>query len=278
MRLVTAIGSFCTAVCIATLFSVASWAQTPSGNKLISGPNPGQPSAKTTVAGPPAEAPAKVHNLVGVWSMIQSSKMSGPVPPKGMVPLTAPYEAKRAELERMNKAGEVIPGRNAKCIPSGLPDMMVFGFNVWATAEYLIVYGGYGTIRPVWLNRTEHTPANKLFPSYQGESIGRWDGDTLVIDTIGIEPSNEITYGLSLEDPDMHIVERWRLRNPRELEVVTTIESKKSLTQPWTYTVIYGRRPSSELIGPITYCDRPTQNGSLNLTPPSGGYVPPGAE
>jgi hypothetical protein len=159
-----------------------------------------------------------------------------------------------------------------------MPDMMVFGFNVWATADYLVVYGGYGTVRPVWLNRTTHTPANKLFATYQGESIGRWDGDTLVIDTMGLEASNEITYALSLNDPDMHIIERWRMLSVGELEVETTIESSKSLTKPWTYTVVYGRRPSDDLVGPITYCDRPTVNGSLDLTPPEGGYVPPGAK
>lgn len=248
-----------------------------SGQPLISGANPGPPAA-APVQGPPAPAPAKVHALVGVWGLSKSSKASGPVPPKGTVPLVPEMEAKRAELERMNKAGEVIPGRNAKCVPAGLPDMMVFGFNLWATAEYLIVYGGYGTVRPVWLNRTEHTPDNKLFPSYQGESIGHWEGNTLVVDTVGLVAENEITYGLSLEDPDMHIVERFHLLNPGELEVVTTIESKKSLTKPWTYTNVYARRASSQLVGPITYCDQPTVNGSLNLTPPSGGYIPPGAK
>lgn len=264
--------------------ALGCWAQAPagarppSGGPLISGPNPGQPSADTAVSGPPAQASAKVHDLVGVWSLIRSSKTPGPVPPKGAVPLKPEVEAVRAEIARMDKSGEVIPGRNAKCVPAGMPDMMVFGFNVWATAEYLVVYGGYGTVRPVWLNRREHTAANKLFASYQGESLGRWDGNTLVIDTVGLNPTNEITYGLSLDDPDMHIVERWRLLSPRELEVVTTIESKKSLTQPWTYTNVYGRRPSSELVGPVTYCDRPSKDNSLDLTPPSGGYIPPGAE
>jgi hypothetical protein len=239
---------------------------------------PGRPQLDTAAAGPPALEPAKVHDLVGAWSILKTSKSDGPVPRAGDVPLIPELEKKRAELERMQKAGENLPGRNSKCIPAGLPDMMVFNFNVWATAEYLIVHGGYGTLRPIWLNRTAHTPASKLFPSYQGESIGHWEGNTLVVDTIGLDPSNEITYALSLDDPDMHIIERWTLLDPKELKIVTTIESKKSLTKPYTYTNVYDRRPSSEIITPITYCDKPLLNGEMNLTPPTGGYIPPGAD
>lgn len=240
---------------------------------------PGRPQIDTAVAGPPTIAPAKVHAFVGAWSIYKTSKpWDGPVPRQGDLPLLPELEAKRAELERLQKANETLPGRNSKCVPAGLPDMMVFGFNVWATAEYLVLHGGYGTLRPVWLNRATHTAAEALFPSYQGESIGKWQGNTLVIDTIGIERSNEVTYALSLDDPDMHIIERWTLLNPKELQVITTIESSRALSKPYTYTNIYIRRPSAEIISPITYCDSPLINGEMDLTPPSGGYIPPGAD
>lgn len=263
-------------VCILSLLiagnSVAQ-APPPGGG----GGSPGAPGRSADVDGPPKPAPAKLHNFVGVWSILKSGK-KGPVPDQGDIPFTPAYEARRAELMRMDKAGIVIPGRNAKCKPTGMPDMMTFGFIVSATADYMTVLGGYGTFRPVYLNRKQHTASNVLFPTYQGENIAHWEGDTLVIDSIGYDPTNEITYGLAIDDPDMHIVERWKLINKNELEVSITINSKIALTRPYTYTMVYARRPSSELVGEVTYCDQPLVNDSLDLTPPSGGYIPPGAE
>jgi hypothetical protein len=216
-----------------------------------------------------------VHALLGVWGVLQSPKTT-PVPPKGAIPLTARYEARRAELQKMDEAGVAIPGRNAKCIASGLPDMMTFGFRLEGNAEYLTMIGGTGpTIRLIWLNRKQHTPDNELFGTYGGESLGQWDGDTLVVDTVGLEKTNEITYALPVNDEHMHIVERLRLRKSDELEVVTTIESKLALTKPYTYTYVYGR---NNTFGEIGYCDRPSVNSDYDLTPPEGGYVPPGAD
>ncbi|MFT3906231.1 MAG: hypothetical protein QM718_08010 [Steroidobacteraceae bacterium] len=245
------------------------------------GPNgpPGANLAKSTANGPPGRPSDKVWNLVGVWSAIESGRPSGgPVPKEGFIKFKPEWEAKRKELARQEAAGEVIAGRNAKCIPTGLPDLYTFGFTITANADYLLVLGGYGTIQPIYLNKKQHTAANLLFPSYQGESIGHWEGNTLVVDVVGLDPGNEITYALPLNDPNTHIVERWTLLDQNRLELVLRIEAPAALYEPWTYRMVYGRRPGSEVVGAITYCDRPSVNNSLDLTPPSDGYVPPGAD
>lgn len=242
-------------------------------------PPPGPPGRSKDVHGAPPRAPDNVYALSGVWSVIESGRPMGPVPSKGMIAFTPAYEAKREELARQDKTGEVIKGRNSRCIPSGLPDMMTFGFNVYAaSADVLIVEGGYGTVRPVWLKRKTHTPSNVLFPTYQGESLGHWEGKTLVIDTVGLDATNEITYALPADDPNMHITERWTLTDPNTLRVEITVDSKVAMEKPWTYVMVYGRRPESEIVGEVTYCDRPLTNNAMDLSPPSGGYVPPGAD
>ncbi|MGC3980406.1 MAG: hypothetical protein QM808_04015 [Steroidobacteraceae bacterium] len=262
---------------VALLISSACFSQAnPPSPGAGGGGSPGAPGRSSEVDGAPKPAPAKLQNFVGVWSILRSAKR-GPVPEQGDIPFTAAYEAKRAELMRQDKAGEVIQGRNRLCKPTGMPDMMTFGFIVSATAEYMTVFGGYGTFRPVYLNRKQHTKSNLLFPTYQGENLGSWDGDTLVIDSVGYDPTNEITYGMAFDDPNVHIVERWKLLNKNELEVQITINSNVALTKPYTYTMAYARRPSSELVGEVAYCDQPLVNDSLDLTPPSGGYIPPGA-
>lgn len=232
-------------------------------------------SKAATPNGPPAVAPPKVQALAGTWSITKSGRGSV-APPKGFISYTPAYEAKRAEVERKFNAHEVLPGRNAKCIPDGLPDMMQFGFRLEANADYMTMIGGNGpTIRTIWLNKKTHTEDRLLFPTYGGEGIAHWEGDTLVVDTIGLNSGNEITYGLPLDDEHIHIVERFRLKSANEMEIVTTIESPLALTKPWVYTSIFGRRAFT---GEISYCDRPVDNNSLDLTPPTGGFVPPGAD
>lgn len=199
-----------------------------------------------------------------------------PVPPAGRYPLTPEYEARRAELQRKDEAGIVIEGRNNRCIPSGLPDMQTFGFRIEANADYLTVIGGTGpTVRTLWLHRKNHTASKLLFPSFGGESLAHWEGSTLVVDTVGLDPTNEITYGLPSNDPDLHIIERFRLLSPTRLEVISTLESKVALTRPYTYRYVYAR---VAFHGATDYCQRPLVNNELDLTPPSGGYVPPGAD
>lgn len=224
-------------------------------------------------SGAPGAASPKVQALVGVWGSSKSER--GVIPPEGQIAFKPEYEARRREAERKFKSHEILPSRNAQCIPDGLPDMMTFGFRLEANAEYMTMIGGNGpTIRVIWLNKKTHTEDRLLFPSYGGEGIAHWEGDTLVVDTIGLTASNEITYGLPLDDDHIHIVERFRVKSVDEIELTATIESPKALLKPWTYKSEFKRRP---LNGEIVYCDRPVVNDSLNLTPPKGGYVPPGA-
>ena len=236
------------------------------------------PARPTDVNGPPPRAPERVYNLSGVWSVIESGRPRTPVPAEGFIAFRPEYDAKRAELERQDNAGEIIKGRNAKCIPAGMPDMMTFGFNVFASADYLVVIGGYGTVRPIWLKRKQHTASKLLFPTYQGESLGHWEGKTLVIDTVGLEPTNEITYALAANDPNLHTVERWSMPDVNTLKVVIRVDSPAALLKPWTYTMVYARHPASELVNEGTYCDRPLTDNVMDLSPPSGGYIPPGAD
>jgi hypothetical protein len=221
----------------------------------------------------PAAAPAAIRAFTGVWGSISSER--GVVPKKESIPLKPEYEVRRADLER-RLGKEVIEGRNSKCIPDGMPDMMAMSFRLEANAEYMTMIGGNGpAIRLIWLNRNEHKPERLLFPSYGGDAIARWDGDTLIVDTIGLNSGNELSYGLAADDEHLHIVERWRLLSPTRLEVVTSIESPAALTKPWVYKSLFGRR---DLSGDIVYCDRPVINyNTLDLTPPKGGYIPPGA-
>ncbi len=87
-------------------------------------------------------------------------------------------------------------------------------------------------------------------PSFHGDSIGHWDGDTLVVDTIGILPETYIALGEAVGVPnngDMHIVERIHLAGPGTLHDDLEITAPHVLTQPWKTTRIYTRQRARKL-------------------------------
>jgi hypothetical protein len=75
-------------------------------------------------------------------------------------------------------------------------------------------------------------------PSYRGDSVGRWEGDTLVVDTTNFNGQNWVSdHGnVSFYSDALHVVERYRLLDANRLQVATTVEDPKSLTRPWTLT------------------------------------------
>ena len=72
-------------------------------------------------------------------------------------------------------------------------------------------------------------------PAYRGESVGHWDGDTLVVDTTNFTDNTWISAEgrVSPHSDALHIVERYRRVNPNTLEIEATLEDPKMLTAPW---------------------------------------------
>ena len=76
---------------------------------------------------------------------------------------------------------------------------------------------------------------DEVAPSYHGDSVGRWEGDTLVVDTRNFNGQNWVMdHGnVSFYSDALHLVERYRRLDANTLEINTTIEDPGALTQPW---------------------------------------------
>jgi hypothetical protein len=99
-----------------------------------------------------------------------------------------------------------------------------------------------GNKREIFLNRS-HPSKEKLKLSWLGDSIGRWDGDTLVVDTIGFNDRTWLNDAGAPHSDDLHTVERYHLLDRgKYLELKVTAEDPKVLTKPYTYTRYYQRR------------------------------------
>jgi hypothetical protein len=99
--------------------------------------------------------------------------------------------------------------------------------------QVVILIEAYEQERSIYTDGRKHTPDDVLTPTFQGDSIGHWEGDTLVVDTIGFEPNTMIAPGVGHSD-QMHVIERIRKINPQEIEIRQTIIDPKVLAQPWT--------------------------------------------
>jgi len=157
-------------------------------------------------------------------------------------------------VERMRKSNEeVLAGKvaftaRARCWPHGVPGFLLYPvhpiFFIQSPKEMVMVWGQDFQTRHVLLN-VPHSANPK--PSWYGESVGHYEnGDTLVVDTIGL---NDRTYIDNFRTPHtdkLHVVERFTLvKDGQELEVRAHVEDPGAFTMPWDAVTHYriDRRP-----------------------------------
>ena len=85
-------------------------------------------------------------------------------------------------------------------------------------------------------------------PSWMGYSVGRWDGDTLVIDTVNLTDRTRLDDHGNVHSDALHVVERYRRINKDTMEVEATIEDPEFYTKPWTVYQNIAWRPGQELL------------------------------
>ena len=117
-----------------------------------------------------------------------------------------------------------------------------------APGKIVIVYGEINTagVRRVYLNR-EHP--KDLLPTWNGDSIAHWEGDTLVVDSIGFNSKSWLMSGMEPHTEDAHLIERMRRVSAGDkvfIEVVSVVEDREALTSAYTFTRYY-RKAEGEM-------------------------------
>ena len=145
--------------------------------------------------------------------------------------------AGKAEWERhvaAEKAGTPIGDAPTRCYPHGIPRMMAspYPIQIIQTPGMLTMLHEVGhNIRYIYMDQ-QHP--KKLKPSFLGHSIGHWEGDTLVIDTVGFNDRTRIDEEGIVHSDKLHMVERLRkIDNGNAIENLMTIEDPAYFTQPW---------------------------------------------
>ena len=236
----------------------------------------------------PTPKPARLAdgkpNLTGFWTPIGglldrnfgagavATKPNGAtgaqIPRSPHAPLKSPYK-ERYEAGLLAAARGIVEyDPAALCMPPGMPRMMgaTYGMEVLQTAGQVTITSEWqAASRRIWTDDSAHPPEDELLATFAGHSIGRWEGQTLLVDTVGVRDDVLIDQtGLPVSDA-LHITERIYLSAPGILVDEVTINDPKVFEKPWTHVRRYRYRPEMRLQDYV--CAENNRNVGVNGEP-----------
>jgi hypothetical protein len=246
---------------MASLFFGLCWsAQAQWVNEPMAGA-PRTPDGKVNLAGPVPRVNGK-PDLSGIWQAQAEPRGAGlyglgespnskyfrdilsdfkpdeqPLTPEGVEILRKHAQA--------NAAGEA-PGLN--CLPDGVPhgDLLPEPFKIIQTpGEIIMLYEVETTFRQIFTDGRKQ-PVDPS-PAWNGYSVGKWDGDTLVIDTAGFNDLSWLDARGHGHSEEMRVQERFRRRDYGHLELGITITDPKMFTKPISFNVVEELLPDTDL-------------------------------
>ena len=199
-------------------------------------------------------------DLSGVWDAVEhpddpAGGIEGIRSPKYMVDVmrdfkgAVPFQPWAAELFKQRQANKMRDNPMIRCLPAGVPRLSAYShpYKIVQTADLIaILYESQTLFRQVFLDGRAH-PADPE-PTWLGYSVGKWEGDTLVVETIGF---NDKTWLDGLGHPHseaMKVTERFRRRDVGHMEIEIVIDDPKAYTQQIRYVQPQELLPDGDLI------------------------------
>jgi hypothetical protein len=189
----------------------------------------------------------------GAWFMSFSPGAAPPPAPKLKGKYLAAYEKWRQEVKTND--GQVATSQS-NCMPPGMPVIMGVG---QYPIEFLFTPGRVTVHFEAWMQwRTIYTDGRKhpadLDPTFQGDSIGHWEGDTLVVETVGLKEDLGLTLAtrgpVPAHSAKLRILERIRLapKDADSLVVELTLEDPEALAEPYEQALVFRRDRDQALL------------------------------
>jgi len=183
----------------------------------------------------------KLPDWSGLWEVTFGGAVTAGRPEQPA--FTPAYEAKYKAYAAKQKAGKIQDTPAANCVPPGMPGIMTQPYPIeflFTPGKVTIMIEAYSQWRQIFTDGRKNPTDPDL--TFNGHSIGHWEGNTLVADTIGFTTETPLgmSYGMH-HSTKMHIVERFHTTSPDVMEVDTTITDPDALTKPYVSKRLYGR-------------------------------------
>ena len=222
----------------------AQWVNVPP-------PVPLWPDGKPNLTAPAPRAIDGRPDLSGIWEAISVKYLENLA--ADMKPEDIPYQPwAKALVESRAGGAHAREESNANCLPPGVPKTAAAPppWKIIQTPSQLAILHEALTLwRQIFTDGREF--AADLNPSWLGYSIGKWDGDTLVVESRGFNGKTWLDQDGNPTTEALHVTERFRRRNIGTLEVQVTIDDLIAYTRPWMVTQEFHLMTSGDLLETI---------------------------
>ena len=214
-----------TSIAGAVTLAILLPAHTPVGAQGRGGRGRGQAPAQP--AGPAPRLANGMPDLSGVWMG------GGGVGERDLKPGDAivllPDAKKLVDTRQLKDDPE------AHCLPTGVPRMNPYPWRMVQSIDqkyiFVLFEGNIHSYRQIFLDGRKHPPDPN--PTWYGDSIGRWEGDTLVVDSVGFNDKFWFDFAGHPHTEKLHVIERYRRPDADHLDYDTTIDDPGAYTRPF---------------------------------------------
>ena len=223
--------------------------------------NPARPAAQASI--PKTQAAAPVPDLSGVWLV---HEFQPDMSPKAKPPMQPWAEAK------FKKANPETNDPRLNCLPHGVPVFMysVMPIEVIEIPGRVIMHlEDDSLLREIYIDGQQHPKSPD--PTYNGHSVGKWEGDTLIVDTVGLKATTWLDHVGHPHSDALHVVERIRRVDRNTLVDDFTIDDPKAYTKTWTAQQIYDLKPDWQVVENV--CEENNKYRARIPTAPLRGNV-----
>jgi hypothetical protein len=267
------------ASCLVTVAAYAQWPEvkTPDIPRLANG--------KPDLSAPPLRTADGHPDLSGVWDVGNMTYFHDLA--KGTKPGEVQLTPWAAAVQKQRRDRNHVDDPYGYCLPLGVPRIDTRSpFKILQTPKLTVMlhesYVGM-IFRQVFTDGRPLPKLEEVDPTWLGYSIGRWEGDMFVVESIGFRDRGWLSAERAYPNSDaLHVIERFKRTSIGHMDLIVTIDDPKAFVKPWTNTIPLTLVPDSELIE--AFCDNqmlrlqhwdipamPPEPPSPNLPPLAGG-------
>jgi hypothetical protein len=174
-------------------------------------------------------------DLQGIWEIAKSPDKDLEASKLIVEPANhkIPYKPEALAQKKENAKATVANDPLNKCYMPGVPriNLLSYPFQIFQTPDYVaIAYEYIHNFRTIYMKRDKHLPDIDF---WQGDSLGHWDGDTLVVDVGDFNDQTWLDKAGDYHSDQLHVTERYTRIGPDTLQYEATIEDPKVFTAPW---------------------------------------------